>query len=129
MTNELKGRELDAAVATEILKWKNVAMGRDDYGGEPVPTMYNPRPEFSDEKVIWMPVPPSSTDISAALPVLDKVRKDFFSIKIIMWDHTDKVAIVGHKRQGHNENIGDLEVEADTLPLAICDFTLKAVEE
>ena len=72
--------------------------------------------------------PPYSTDISAAMPVLEKAKKNFFSTTITMWDHTDKVVIVGDKRQGHNENISVLTVQAETLPLAICKFALRTKE-
>ena len=72
--------------------------------------------------------PAYSADISAALPVLEKAKKSFFSTTITMWDHTDKVVIVGDKRQGHNENISVLTVQAETLPLAICKFALRTKE-
>ena len=73
-------------------------------------------------------IPYFSDDISAALPVLEKAKKNFFSTTITMWDHTDKVVIVGDKRQGHNENISVLTVQAATLPLAICKFALRTKE-
>jgi hypothetical protein len=73
-------------------------------------------------------LPDYQGDIAAAMQVFEWLRDRYFSLKIIVWDHTDKVAIVGHKRQGHNENLGDLEVEANTLPLAICLAARMAVE-
>lgn len=100
------GRELDAKVANLMgEEWTHMTR---DY--------------------VWGDIPEYSIDISAALPVLEKVRKNFFSTTITMWDHTDKVVIVGDKRQGHNENISVLTVQAETLPLAICKFALRTKE-
>ena len=103
-------RELDAAVAEKVMKLSYILFDGTD--------------KDADELI-----PAYSTDISAAWAVLEWLRKQFFSTKIIMWDHTDKVAIVCHERQGHDENIGDLEVEAPTAPEAICLAALKAVKE
>ena len=107
----MDNRELDAKMA-ELMGWKRLSI-------------HSWRSSEDGHRYL----PKFSTDISAALPVLEWLRQQYFSIKIIMWDHTYKVAIVGHKRQGHDENIGDLEIEANTLPLAICRAALKAVEE
>ena len=74
-------------------------------------------------------ISPYSTDIKAAMPVLNWLRQQFFSTEIVMWDHTDKVAILCYPRQGHNEDTGYLEVDAPTLPEAICKAALKAVGE
>ena len=127
------GRELDAKVA-EFMGWKIIKTGTFvDFGTGEIhknkvhlmtDTMYGPDGLPHPTKHI----PLYSTNISAAMPVLEKVRKNFFSTTITMWDHTDKVAIVGDKRQGHNENISVLTVQAETLPLAICKFALRTKE-
>ena len=110
------GRELDAKVAEfmgwHIMRWIN-------HPGTP-PQMF--RGDYFQD------IPPYSANISAAMHVLEKARKSFFSTTITMWDHTDKVVIVGDKRQGHNENISVLTVQAETLPLAICKFALRTKE-
>lgn len=147
----MNNRELNAKVATDVMGWR-----WDDAWGCLIPPDQQTKPgdmwskwKVDDEGVLYrepikenivshlayigdfskVVLPHYSTDISAALPVLEWLRQQYFSIKIIMWDHTDKVAIVGHKRQGHDENIGDLEIEANTLSGAICLAALKAVED
>ena len=124
------GKELDMKVA-EFMgwhPWTNYGKG-DDYDGE--------YPMFMiDDIFIYMfeddSMPPMifspSTDIASALPVLEKAKKSFFSTTITMWDYTDKVVIAGDTRQGHNENISVLFVQAETLPLAICKFALRTKE-
>ena len=110
------GRELDAKVAN-LMGWTSDSKSNDPDG------LW-----YYDEQYGMIGVPLYSTDISAALPVLEKAKKNFFSTTITMWDHTDKVVIVGDKRQGHNENISVLTVQAETLPLAICKFALRTKE-
>ena len=117
----MNNRELDTKVA-EFMGWESQYIEYGGAGGEYVWIMPNGKWQSEPD------VPEFSTDISAALPVLEKARKSFFSTTITMWDHTDKVAIVGDKRQGHNENISVLTVQAETLPLAICKFALRTKE-
>ena len=76
----------------------------------------------------WHPnlVPDYPFDMAAAWMVLEVLRNMFFSTKIIMWDHTESVVIICRPRQGHDECLPDLEVEARTLPFAICRATLFA---
>ena len=114
-------RELDTKVA-EFMGWESQYIEYGGTGGEYVWIMPNGKWQFEPD------VPEFSTNISAAMPVLEKAKKSFFSTTITMWDHTDKVVIVGDKRQGHNENISVLTVQAETLPLAICKFALRTKE-
>ena len=113
-------RELDAKIA-EVMGWLKVPDGTS-------PKDSPPKYRYLTSDRGRIALPSFSTDISAAMPVLEKVRKNFFSTTITMWDHTDKVVIVGDKRQGHNENISVLTVQAETLPLAICKFALRTKE-
>ena len=113
-------RELDAQVAEKVMP---SIVGKYPYYSEHNGKGYVRTSKYS-RAIRWSP----STDIKAALPVLEKAKKSFFSTTITMWDHTDKVAIVGDKRQGHNENISVLTVQAETLPLAICKFALRTKE-
>ena len=129
----MNNREMDAKVA-EFMGWKILKTGTFvDWGTGEIhknkvrlltDTMYGPDGQPHPTKHI----PLYSTNISATLPVLEKAKKSFFSTTITMWDHTDKVVIVGDKRQGHNENISVLTVQAETLPLAICKFALRTKE-
>ena len=114
------GRELDAKVA-EFMGWEI-----ETHGCGPEPPYYYQKK--TNRHGVHLTLPLFSTDISAAMHVLEKARKSFFSTTITMWDHTDKVVIVGDKRQGHNENISVLTVQAETFPLAICKFALRTKE-
>ena len=107
------GPELDALVAEHVMgwEWRNLSCGWLGVGTN----------EFIPSET-WAP----STDMAAAWMVLEVLRNMFFSTKIIMWDHTESVVIICRPRQGHDECLPDLEVEARTLPLAICRATLFA---
>ena len=58
--------------------------------------------------------------IADAWELVEEMRANHFSIKLMAWDHTDKWVVIMHHRQGHDEKIPDDEIESDTAPLAIC---------
>ena len=58
--------------------------------------------------------------IADAWELVEEMRANHFSIKLMAWDHTDKWVVITHHRQGHDEKIPDDEIESDTAPLAIC---------
>lgn len=73
-------------------------------------------------------VPAYSTDIAAAWEVVEKVKRHEWDDLFMRWDEGDKAWWVG--RVGCGDNGGDEfnhEVDAPTLPLAICLAALKAV--
>jgi hypothetical protein len=151
------GREMDALVAEKVMGWKDVIMGRDDYGGEPVPREYNPRPEYQDEYVIFKHVLNYSTDIAAAWQVVEKVDLMIIPIAVYSsaaaWDEPKILPIKTwwaalrtfsdpsiflpieeyDKEWKGWVNLIDqsitLDMVAETAPLAICRAALLAVME
>lgn len=63
--------------------------------------------------------PDWTSEISWAWELVEELRQNFFSTELIEWDHTKTVYVVCHPRQGHGENLPELEAFAETAPLAI----------
>ena len=104
------GRELDFVIYTEV-------MGFDDW---------------ETDKTYWEKErpPPYSSDISAALPVLEKmmIRGDVF---IEWWQDGEWFVCdqpVGYRDDAIKANCDGKETGKPSLPLAICRFALKVME-
>lgn len=70
-----------------------------------------------------------STVISAAWEVWEWLRRRFFSVKLMVWDHVTNAHVEIHHRQGHGEHIPDVKAYASSVELAICQAALLAVIE
>jgi hypothetical protein len=70
------------------------------------------------KRLVYLPDWPR--DIAAAWGLVEELRTAFFSTHLIGWDHQDKYYVICHPRQGHGENLPDLEGQGATVPLAIC---------
>ena len=72
-------------------------------------------------------VPPHSGNIASAWNVFEKIRGNFFSSQVMVWDHSNHYAVCLSPRRGHNEPDNDIVAYAPTAPLAICRAALIAV--
>lgn len=59
-------------------------------------------------------------NVADAWGLFEELSANHFSTKLMTWDHVDNACIILHHRQGHDENISDDEIMADTAPRAIC---------
>ena len=116
------GRELDAKVA-EFMGWLKVPDGTS-----PKDSPVRHRYLTSDRRRIKLPE--FSTDISEALPVLEKMmmRGDVF---IEWWQDGEWFVCdhpMGYRDDAIKANCDGKETGKPSLPLAICRFALKVME-
>jgi hypothetical protein len=111
------GRELDAIVSQKIFGWQITPSLRES-------SNYNRGIHPYTEKVTYFPSP--STTIADAWEVVEELQRKhpMFTFNIQRRDYTKSVLVWIDWRQGHNENIPNLYVEADTLPEAVCKIAL-----
>jgi len=84
---------------------------------------------IKDYNFVDFTVPHYSTMDTVALPLLDNLRKMYFSTIIYLHDYDNKVTIVGEKRSGHNEPPEVDTVYGETLAEAICRGIIAARDE
>lgn len=106
------GRELDALVAEKVMGWK------------PCVTQDHPGWVYFDSGAGGGKIAPAfSTDIAAAWEVVEKLSPRY-AIRILN-DATPGPSWCCEMAHGYGN---DIEVEAETAPLAICRAALEAIE-
>lgn len=108
-------RQLDALVAEKVM---GLDMVEDTL--PQLPKYY--RPEY--ERTIFTDVPLYSTEISAALEVLEKMRNNKIYLDIRIWP--DEYQVLPHQDE-NNKLIERWIVQRPSLPEAICKAALLAV--
>ena len=112
--NMPEGRELDTLVAQHIMELTIVPDG----------LKYSPRyylPEYKE--TYHREVPNYSTNISAALEVVEKMRKNKIYLDIRVWP--EEYQVLPHQDE-HNKLIEHCIVKSPSLPEAICKAALLA---
>lgn len=118
------GRELDVEVA-RLMGWVDFWEGRDEF--REYLMAYPPNEQAMGINAERVPVPPYSTDISAAWLVVDWMREhvpDYHALRMETVPLGYMVAFYSHKNP--LDRAGAF-VAAETAPLAICLAVLQAV--
>lgn len=108
---ELTGRELDMAVAEHVIGW----VRGPRWGNGNGPWIID-----GTEGRSWESTPRYSTDMTAAMEVLEKMRADEYEVRITSFGVEDRAvwAVCFHKGYGD-------AFHGDSLPLLICRAALQ----
>jgi hypothetical protein len=123
-TQELTGRELDAAIAERVMGWRNLHMERH---GDDFPRFGQPPGSAHD----CVNVPAFSTDILDVWQIVDRLRGLHFAVEVTSLptpaSNPDRpfyrVCVANHNEPAANRS--HVYEWADTAPLAICRAALK----
>lgn len=116
------GRETDVRVAIEIMEWKRVKQQHQTCSGQNECWLIPGDQEAYDSNCICHRTPLFSTDISAAMQVLDKM--DVWHIeKSDLGKPPYRVFVAVHEGK-HSSRMKRGEAESNSLPLAICRAAL-----
>lgn len=105
------GKELDKMVAEKVLGCKCY-----------YPAVFGANTSYPDSTKL-IPLPNYSTDISAALEVVEKMRKNKIYLDIRVWP--EEYQVLPHQDE-HNKLIEHCIVKSPSLPEAICKAALLA---
>lgn len=135
---ELSARELDAALADRVMKWKRVRSDRDEgddrkdvawmrlkdrvLKGEPY-TYPSMEGLYDRTFAKWHP----SEDVAAAMEVIEKMRSGQWDVQMTSDDKSPAWHVSFDKR-GEAGKLLLGEAESDSLPKAACRAALSAIQ-